>query len=61
MRTLGTRGAMAVTLSVYAFQTVWLGAATRAWQFWAILPTFVFNLLRNSALETAMTVEVSQT
>ena len=41
-------------------QTAWLGAATQAWQFYLVLPSFILNLLRHTALTTALTTEADK-
>ena len=41
-------------------QTAWLGAATQAWQFYLVLPSFILNLLRHTALTTALTQEADK-
>jgi MFS family permease len=61
MRVLGgSRGCMALTLSVYFLQTTWLGFAHRSWQFWLVMPTFALKLLQTQTLQSVMVNEGSK-
>ena len=61
MRALGgSRGCMALTLSVYFLQTTWLGFARRSWQFWLVMPTFALKLLQTQTLQSVMVNEGSK-
>jgi MFS transporter, DHA1 family, tetracycline resistance protein len=61
MRLLGgSRGCMALTLSVYCVQTAWLGYASKAWQFWLVMPTFALKLLQTQTLQSVVVNEGSK-
>ena len=54
IRRLGLRGAMQTGLLVYLLQTMFLSQARSSWQFFCVLPSFVLNILRSQALQTAI-------
>ena len=56
----GSRGCMALTLSVYFIQTTWLGFARKPWHFWLVMPTFALKLLQSQTLQSVMVNEGSK-